>query len=440
MLASRITKLIVSTFNSLQTKSGKPIIRSNGIKEWTVLAGIVALIPNESKEYDIVPLTLSTGVKALPNKVREYSNGLFVHDAHAEILSLRLFNWYLMDECYKLKNDNQYVSKVVESGVDFSIKKDIKFALYISEPPCGDASMSYLSKGETPWQEKVDKRKLDLHSDRNEKRRKISGDVDSGDISTGNGEISEVKASSNGEKSEINVSTDKNRLVDSESCRNNEYPNSESPPTLVRGREHFNKLGLVRTKPGRVDSLLTLSKSCSDKLCIKQLTGITNTFTSLLFPRGVFLDYLVLQEDKYHEQDFVRCFHTRFADKLNNVRKLEVLTYDEDDYTFHKPVLDSNTAPSLTSLLYVVPSQTLQVLNNGVKLGCFVKNKQPKKGGESFICNQRMFSKFNDLQQKIDAKSYLELKEANHCRSSLVKKAKSTLEGWSPTDRDDFQL
>lgn len=435
MLSSRITKLIVSTFNSLQTKSGKPIIRSNGIKEWTVLAGIVALIPNESKEYDIVPLTLSTGVKALPNKVREYSNGLFVHDAHAEILSLRLFNWYLMDECYKLKNDSQYVSKVVESGMEFSIKKDIKFALYISEPPCGDASMSYLSKGETPWQEKVDKRMLDINSDRNEKRRKISRN-----ISTDHGKISEVKASSNGEKSEINVSTDKNRLVDSESCRNNEYPNSESPPTLVRGREHFNKLGLVRTKPGRVDSLLTLSKSCSDKLCIKQLTGITNTFTSLLFPRGVFLDYLVLQEDKYHEQDFVRCFHTRFADKLDNVRKLEVMTYDEDDYTFHKPVVDSNSVPSLSSLLYVVPSQTLQVLNNGVKLGCFVKNKPPKKGGESFICNQRMFSKFNDLQQKIDAKSYLELKEANHSRNALVNKAKSTLGGWSPTDRDDFQL
>lgn len=376
MLGGRITKLIVSSFNSLQTKSGKPIIRSNGIKEWTVLAGIVALIPNGSEDYDIVPLTLSTGVKALPDKVREYSKGLFVHDAHAEILSLRLLNWYLLDECSKLKSDSKYVSRIVESGSEFSIRKDIKFAMYISEPPCGDASMSYLSNGETPWIEK----------ENDPKRRKI----DSG--------------------------------------------------SLVRGREHFDRLGVVRTKPGRVDSLLTLSKSCSDKLCIKQLTGITNTFTSLLFPRGVFLDYLVLQKDKYHEQDFVRCFHTRFTDKLENCRKLQVLTYEQDEYTFHKPGDDTQTAPSLSSLLYVIPSLNLQVLNNGVKLGCYLKNKPPKKGGESFICNQRLFSKYKDLQPKVNAKSYLELKEANHVRTALVHEAKAMLGGWSPTANDDFEL
>ena len=37
-------------------------------------------------------------MKTLPDKVRSYSNGLMVHDMHAEILALRLFNYYLLEK------------------------------------------------------------------------------------------------------------------------------------------------------------------------------------------------------------------------------------------------------------------------------------------------------------------------------------------------------
>lgn len=135
-LGNAIASTVIDTFNGLSIKSGKPVVRSNGVEEWTVLASVVAITNN-----NIMPITLATGVKTLPDKVRSYSNGLMVHDMHAEILALRLFNYYLLEKDCPL---------VEHSG----LKHDVKLALFISEPPCGDASMSYISSNLTnnePW-------------------------------------------------------------------------------------------------------------------------------------------------------------------------------------------------------------------------------------------------------------------------------------------------
>ena len=103
-LADRISEVIVNNFNGLNIKSGKPTVRSNGVQEWTVLAGLVALIydTNDTEEPEIYPITIATGVKALPNRFRDFSEGAMVHDLHAEILAIRLFNWFLLDECSKI--------------------------------------------------------------------------------------------------------------------------------------------------------------------------------------------------------------------------------------------------------------------------------------------------------------------------------------------------
>lgn len=386
-LADRVAAAVVGAFDELKLKSGKPTIRSNGIKEWTVLAGLVALIdiPGNSKDVEVVPISIATGVKALPNRVRAYSKGTMVQDLHAEILTLRLFNWFLLDECSRLKNNTEDKSRIIESLDDancqFRMKKDVKLALFITEPPCGDASMSYLTEtlvDNEPWK------------NAGNKRQKL--DIDEG---------------------------------------------------VIRGRGNFDKLGIVRTKPGRSDSLITLSKSCSDKLCLKQLTGITNTITSHIFPEEIYIDYLVLPKAKFKENDIDRCFHERFVQKLKENDKahpFKAIGYTKDDYKFHKPIIEkSSSVPSQLSLLYVVPVNYVQVLNDGVKNGSSIKNKAPKTSGESIICNHKLYQKADPLLNHNETE-YLGLKKSNSRRQALKQSGQGILKTWIPTGIDDFTL
>lgn len=397
MDGNRIVQKVLDEFNKI--KVGKPTVRSNGVGEWTVLAGIVAIIEaipenhekgileklkedkvhRKLKEDDTeeILICLATGVKALPNKVRLYSNGLFVHDMHAEMLCLRLFNWYLIDECVKLNENKESllfernVPSPLEghSQIQYKLKDGIKLALFISEPPCGDASMSLVQDNGVEWENyQVD----------DNKRRKVT-----------------------------------------------------------RGREHFSQVGIVRTKPGRSDSSITYTKSCSDKLCLKQLLGINNSLTSVLC-QPIYLDYLVIEESKYEKSDFRRCFQERFTDKFLDPHSLQIITFNNSTYPFHKPI-DKNIVPSPLSLLYVVPKKKVQVLNNGVKNGSFIKNKPPKRGGESFVCNQRMYESLARVLA-INESSYEEFKRSHHHREELKSKGKAILGNWTSGDKDDFEL
>lgn len=388
-LAGRICQVVVDTFNGLKIKSGKPTTRSNGVKEWTVLAGIVALIEttNTDDEPEIYPISIATGVKALPNKYREFSKGSMVHDLHAEILAIRLFNWFLLDECSKLKEDDKYHSKIIDvskgSEGKFKLKNGVKLALFVTEPPCGDASMSYLTESlddNKPWQE------------------------------------------------------------DSKSTSKYQKLNSKVP--LIRGRRNFDQVGMVRTKPGRADSIITLSKSCSDKLCLRQLTGITSSITSLLFRENIYLDYLVLQEDKFNQRDIDRCFFERFTQKLDQSLKphpIEVIGYKKDAFQFHKPTNDLTRVPSQLSILHIIPTKMTQILNNGVKNGSYIKNKPPKSNGESIICNKRLYDKVRPLIHH-DSNTYIDLKNANSERQTLKQKGHKILCNWVPSDVDNFDL
>lgn len=348
-LGNSIASNVIDTFNGLTIKSGKPVVRSNGVEEWTVLASVVAIVNN-----NIMPITLATGVKTLPNKVRSYSNGLMVHDMHAEILALRLFNYYLLEKDCPLVEYLEDTRK---------LKCDVKLALFISEPPCGDASMSYISSSLTdnePWTPR--------------KKQKLN-----------------------------------------------------------RGRNNFGELGVVRTKPGRSDSLISYSKSCSDKLCLKQLVGICNATTSTLFRDNIFLDYLVTKNLSF--EDFHRCFRTRF-DLRNATHPLQLLAYNCDGYGFTK---SEKKSPSPLCLLHIVPLKVIQVLNNGVKNGSFIKDKPPKKGGESIICNQHFMRKLKQIRD-VDYPDYLTFKHSNKERLALKRMGKEKLKDWVLSNADNFLL
>ena len=92
------------------------------------------------------------------------ANGNVLHDWHAEILAIRAFNLFLIQECARIAVDGPHASKLlVERNQDvqaptenqpFGISDDVGIHMYCSEAPCGDASMELTMEAQddaTPW-------------------------------------------------------------------------------------------------------------------------------------------------------------------------------------------------------------------------------------------------------------------------------------------------
>lgn len=103
-------------------------------------------------------------MKCLPRSKVPSANGLILHDWHAEILTIRAFNRYLVDEVARLASSPQSSSSILErrdvnelTYSDFqpyTVRKDVRIHMYCSEAPCGDASMELTMDAQedaTPW-------------------------------------------------------------------------------------------------------------------------------------------------------------------------------------------------------------------------------------------------------------------------------------------------
>ncbi|KAH0531782.1 hypothetical protein TsFJ059_000570 [Trichoderma semiorbis] len=258
--ANLIARTVISQFEKLPSKR-KPCVRDNGLHEWVPMSGIVA-----EKDGILTCLALATGMKCLPASKLGDAKGVAIHDWHAEVLAIRTFNRYLLDECQGLidgsrRDDPQAIlqqsdSLDIEMESDrytrpFEIRPDVKLHMYCSEAPCGDASMELIMAAQEdalPWE-----------------------------LPTSTPAITQPAI-------------------------------SESESALP-GRAYFSQLGIVRRKPARGDAPPTLSKSCSDKIALKQCTSLLSSLVSLLVnPANAYIDTLVLPESQYSAAACERAF------------------------------------------------------------------------------------------------------------------------------------
>ncbi|VBB72936.1 Putative tRNA-specific adenosine deaminase [Podospora comata] len=241
--ADEVANVVLSEFKKLPAKR-KPTVRGNGLHEWVPLSGIVAKGPAFLK-----CVALATGMKCLPASKLPQANGVAIHDWHAEVLALRAFNRFILDECKRLTLDSTFTSDFLcrtssSSLPPFIWRPDVSLHMYCSEAPCGDSSMELTMASQpdsTPWSSPI--------------------------------------------------------LL------------SEQPDGQLLGRGYFSHLGIVRRKPSRPDAPPTNSKSCSDKIALKQCTSLLSSLTSLLIsPKNVYLTSLVLSESQYSETGCTRCY------------------------------------------------------------------------------------------------------------------------------------
>ncbi|KAL1634285.1 hypothetical protein SLS58_010727 [Diplodia intermedia] len=105
-----------------------------------------------------------TGMKCLPASKLPAAHGAVLHDWHAEILALRAFNRFLVDECaalvspdarasdFVMRRDAAEISRAMPQP--FALHTDVEIHMYCSEAPCGDASMELTMDAQqdpTPW-------------------------------------------------------------------------------------------------------------------------------------------------------------------------------------------------------------------------------------------------------------------------------------------------
>lgn len=104
-------------------------------------------------------------MKCLPASKIPQAQGTVLHDCHAEIITIRAFNRFLIQECAILARDDSASSlwiRRTESAEThesfqqpFTIREDVSINFYSSEAPCGDASMELTMLAQedaTPWE------------------------------------------------------------------------------------------------------------------------------------------------------------------------------------------------------------------------------------------------------------------------------------------------
>jgi tRNA-specific adenosine deaminase 1 len=215
----------------------------------------------------------STGMKCLPASKIAQSNGVGIHDWHAEVLAIRAFNRFLVDECQNLLNGEdessilqrkRHTPNIYGASLQlFEIKDDIKLHMYCSEAPCKSSLKHNCSSPN-----------------------KVGGDASM-----------ELTMAAQKDASAWETPTPMSIAPD---------PNEE---LSLLGRACFSRTGIVRRKPARGDAPPTLSKSCSDKLALKQCTSLLSSITSLFVdPANAYIHTLILPKSQYSDIAFRRSF------------------------------------------------------------------------------------------------------------------------------------
>ena len=349
-LSEQIANAALTRFASLAQKC-KPRNHTDGSREWTPLAAIVVI---REHQQDIVEcVALATGTKCVPASVLDKCHGTVLHDSHAEVLALRGFNRWLLGEVERLLRDDGYISpylgrsvRVREDDVEesqrgdpvskpFGLRDDIQLHMFTTEAPCGDASMEILMKSRP---------------------------------------------------AEDNLPWTLNPATDDTSCE-----------TAMLGRGHFTQLGLVRRKPARGDADVSLSKSCTDKLAMKQFTGLLSFPADTLIEvnDSAFLKSLVVYANQYDKVGYQRAFGTAghlSAARSDRTRSFEIEPLPTPFPPFEYSKVAGTKTSNISALWVRQPTgqeDILETLLNGVKQG--FKQFDSRRGKESAVCRKQMW-------------------------------------------------
>lgn len=427
-LSNRIAKCVLDAYRT-QLAPAVPLLDS----EWTIVAGVAVSLDPPGPELRCI--SLGMGLKCLGNQSLLDSRQL-IADCHAEVLAGRGFRAWLarvvretLERSLQGSNELERAPEIngmtiitiefdeTNSVCHVRLNPNLRFHLYSSESPCGDASMEALDKSQTEEQRQ-----------RNEKLR------------------DEYRASKLGKSEGLGAGDE-----------------MEGETSVIRGRLDYSKLGVLRTKPGRPDSdqcelallrkgqilnpsengiLLTLARlaltacsmSCSDKMARWNVVGLGGHFLSTVLQEPIYLSSVVVG-GSFDEAALQRALFGRL-DSIDGILvspyRLNRPSISPCTVAFEQARSETRTKTSPLSGVWWEGSSRPEALVDGRLHGTpKPKNGQPLPRAVSSISHAAMNSRFDELMEALKSSGHVANDDAESGYREADRTLKSTaFRGW----------
>jgi tRNA-specific adenosine deaminase 1 len=196
------------------------------------------------------------------------------------------------------------------------------------------------------------------------------------------------------------------------------WPVDGQTDVQLQGRGHFSLLGYTRRKPARADAEPSLSKSCTDKLAVKEFSSVLSFPADLFIQKtaSAFIRSVVVYSDQYHATGYERAFgRSGRLSKLNSIGhffNVEPLPVEFPRFAFDKSQRGSGALPQTASKVTNVSALSIrrtgsdrpdivEVLINGVKQG--YKQWDERSSKASVVCRKKLWDLALSISSLLEA-------------------------------------